>query len=318
MVRLGPEGPEGVAAYMGQVTSPAFQVVPPPSPGTVAHLGQGLTWDRGSPGTVAHLGQGAHPPGQGLTWDRGSPGTGAHWAQTGLTWDRGSPGSGGHLGQWLTWDSGSPGTGAHLGQWLIWASSSPATGAHLRHRGSQFSHQHDSVSNKINCDMTTLTCSRCMEGWTEHDSRCFFLSGDAKKWLDARSYCIDKGGDLAVVLSEEDQKFLTKLIVKNYKSKEKFNGSWIGLHDMQRERTFRWINGKNLAKYINETGQETDYWVNGQPDNNTPGWSPEGSDCVVLVFELDESTDRAIKNWDDIACRGQRNYMCESKAFIME
>ncbi|KAG7464376.1 hypothetical protein JOB18_043739 [Solea senegalensis] len=173
-------------------------------------------------------------------------------------------------------------------------------------------------SNKINCDMTTLTCSRCMEGWTEHDSRCFFLSGDAKKWLDARSYCIDKGGDLAVVLSEEDQKFLTKLIVKNYKSKEKFNGSWIGLHDMQRERTFRWINGKNLAKYINETGQETDYWVNGQPDNNTPGWSPEGSDCVVLVFELDESTDRAIKNWDDIACRGQRNYMCESKAFIME
>ncbi|KAG7509013.1 hypothetical protein JOB18_031577 [Solea senegalensis] len=146
-----------------------------------------------------------------------------------------------------------------------------------------------------------------MEGWTEHNSRCFFLSADTKEWLDARTYCIDKGGDLAVVLSEGDQKFLTNLTEEKFKSNVEFNGTWIGLHDMDQEGAFQWVNGKRPSKK---------YWVNGQPDNQTHDSSLEGADCVVLVFELNERTDQTFRNWDDIACIDQRNYICESKVFI--
>uniref|UniRef100_A0A665W8T9 C-type lectin domain-containing protein n=1 Tax=Echeneis naucrates TaxID=173247 RepID=A0A665W8T9_ECHNA len=81
------------------------------------------------------------------------------------------------------------------------------------------------------CNRSTLQCTRCLPGWVEHASRCFFLSPVAEKWEVARRNCLEMGGDLAVVLSPEDQAFLTNLTYQfgQENPQVNFHSAWIGL-----------------------------------------------------------------------------------------
>eukprot|EP00064_Thunnus_orientalis_P013668 superscaffoldBa00002263_g13708 len=157
----------------------------------------------------------------------------------------------------------------------------------------------------------TLECSRCLPGWVEHASRCFFLSNKTMKWEDARRECIKIGGDLAVVLSEDDQVFLTTLTFQfaQQHPEEEFHSAWIGLQDMVKEGTHLWVNGKTPHP-------DLIYWRPLEPNNAMAWWdnSMAGQDCVVIVPPSSTTEENWLNSWDDIICGGERHYLCETTA----
>uniref|UniRef100_A0A3B5LFV3 C-type lectin domain-containing protein n=1 Tax=Xiphophorus couchianus TaxID=32473 RepID=A0A3B5LFV3_9TELE len=118
------------------------------------------------------------------------------------------------------------------------------------------------------CDRTTLQCSRCLPGWTEHASRCFLLSNVEKTWEDARVDCLNYKGDLAVVLNAADQAFLTNLTFQFKKANPgmNFHSAWIGLQDMVKEGVHFWVNGERIT-------WDVKYWRPGEPNNAKLGYT---------------------------------------------
>lgn len=159
------------------------------------------------------------------------------------------------------------------------------------------------------CNQSTLQCSRCLPGWTEHASRCFFMSQEARKWVDARKTCLDFGADLAVVLNQEDQAFLTNMTIQYVQQhpEDDFHSAWIGLRDMVKEGTYMWVNGDKL-KY------DVTYWKHLEPNNAMAVWdvSQAGQDCVAIVPPKQSGQEDWLNSWDDIVCGGKRHYLCET------
>ncbi|XP_008273746.1 CD209 antigen-like [Stegastes partitus] len=164
------------------------------------------------------------------------------------------------------------------------------------------------------CNNDTLQCSHCLPGWTEHASRCFLLSQDAQKWENARRHCLDMGGDLAVVLSAEDQAFLTNMTFQYTQQHPEvnFHSAWIGMQDMVREGTHVWVNGNSIQP-------DLIYWRPSEPNNAIASWDVDkaGQDCVAIVPPDEIGTEDWLNSWDDIVCLGARHYICETKAFIL-
>lgn len=169
------------------------------------------------------------------------------------------------------------------------------------------------------CDMDALQCSNCRKGWEEHNSRCFQMSVEVLTWLGARANCIDKGGDLAIVKSEKDQMFLTKLVaqLKNSTPGVVLPEAWIGLDDMREENQFTWVGDRKTS---------LTFWSAGNPDNATEHFDlidksegvkhPHGQDCVVI--ELNATVENTLTNWNDISCRNERHFICEAKILVVD
>ncbi|XP_029354353.1 C-type lectin domain family 4 member M-like [Echeneis naucrates] len=159
------------------------------------------------------------------------------------------------------------------------------------------------------CNRSTLQCTRCLPGWVEHASRCFFLSPVAEKWEVARRNCLEMGGDLAVVLSPEDQAFLTNLTYQfgQENPQVNFHSAWIGLQDMVKEGTHFWVNGKRISSALR-------YWKDMEPNNAIASWDHDraGQDCVAIVPPRHVGVGKWLNSWDDIVCGGKRHYLCET------
>uniref|UniRef100_A0AAQ6AJB8 C-type lectin domain-containing protein n=1 Tax=Amphiprion ocellaris TaxID=80972 RepID=A0AAQ6AJB8_AMPOC len=164
------------------------------------------------------------------------------------------------------------------------------------------------------CNNDTLQCSRCQPGWTEHASRCFFLSTVAKTWENARWDCFSMGGDLAVVLNAEDQAFLTNMTFQYTQQHrgEVFHSAWIGMQDMVKEGTHYWVNGNSIQS-------DVIYWRDSEPNNSIPSWDVDmaGQDCVAIVPPNEVGVGDWLNSWDDIVCLGARHYICETVALIV-
>ncbi|XP_032445752.1 low affinity immunoglobulin epsilon Fc receptor-like [Xiphophorus hellerii] len=164
------------------------------------------------------------------------------------------------------------------------------------------------------CDRTTLQCSRCLPGWTEHASRCFLLSNVEKTWENARVDCLNYKGDLAVVLNATDQAFLTNLTFQFKKANPRmtFHSAWIGLQDMVKEGDHIWVNGERIKS-------DVIYWRPGEPNNAIADWDTEkaGQDCVSILPPDEVGPEGWLNSWDDISCVGKRHYICETDALIL-
>ncbi|XP_054471830.1 CD209 antigen-like protein A [Anoplopoma fimbria] len=78
----------------------------------------------------------------------------------------------------------------------------------------------------------------CPAGWRMFSCSCYLLSEESASWDESRQDCRDKGSDLVIVDTLEEQEFLTSLIRKS---------SWIGLSDRDNEGTWTWIDGTPLT-----------------------------------------------------------------------
>uniref|UniRef100_A0A3B3QXU9 C-type lectin domain-containing protein n=1 Tax=Paramormyrops kingsleyae TaxID=1676925 RepID=A0A3B3QXU9_9TELE len=126
---------------------------------------------------------------------------------------------------------------------------------------------------------------RCPLGWKSFNSKCYYISDKKKSWVDSQMDCRQRGADLVVIDSKEEQIFLSR-----------FRGTWIGLTDRKHEGTWKWVDGTPLT---------TSYWAPGEPND-----ARKEEDCAEIHSEHD-----TLKNWNDGPCSAERNWICERGGF---
>uniref|UniRef100_A0A4W5LZQ6 C-type lectin domain-containing protein n=1 Tax=Hucho hucho TaxID=62062 RepID=A0A4W5LZQ6_9TELE len=121
----------------------------------------------------------------------------------------------------------------------------------------------------------------CPEGWRRFGCSCYYLSTEKKCWEESRQDCLERGADLVIINSEEEQDFLNNLN-KDF---------WIGLNDSVTEGTWKWVDGTPL--------NTTSYWGSGQPNGGD-------ENCVLFSHS---SSDQ--ETWHDYPCSDVKSWICE-------
>uniref|UniRef100_A0A8C7JM33 C-type lectin domain family 4 member M n=1 Tax=Oncorhynchus kisutch TaxID=8019 RepID=A0A8C7JM33_ONCKI len=131
----------------------------------------------------------------------------------------------------------------------------------------------------------------CPDGWRLWGSSCYFLSTEMKTWEESRLDCLNRGANLVIINSKEEQEFLFGLN----------KGAWIGLSDSVTEGTWKWVDGTPLTT--------PSYWYSQQPDNGGDNPANGEEDCV----ELNTETWLPVKAWKDQSCFNNRYWICEKR-----
>ncbi|XP_051259628.1 CD209 antigen-like protein E [Dicentrarchus labrax] len=129
----------------------------------------------------------------------------------------------------------------------------------------------------------------CPEGWKMFNNTCYLLSNESGTWDKAREDCRNRGADLVVINSDEEETLLSKFIPYR---------AWIGLTDREEEGTWKWIDGTPLT---------LTYWARNQPDNGggSSKWGEE--DCAHISTE-------DFNHWNDRSCEDSVQWICEKTA----
>ncbi|XP_054988182.1 asialoglycoprotein receptor 2 [Sorex araneus] len=151
--------------------------------------------------------------------------------------------------------------------------------------------KHFSVDlSTLSCQMTFLRSNGtkcCPVNWIEYKGSCYWFSHTGSTWPEAENYCQLEKAHLAVVNSEEKQKF----IVQHTNSFD----YWIGLTESN--DSWKWVDGTNY-KY--------EHWAPFQPD----GWKGR---------EVDSSHELCVEIrwdgfWNDDLCLQTYRWVCEMKS----
>uniref|UniRef100_A0A672FXK4 CD209 antigen-like protein 2 n=1 Tax=Salarias fasciatus TaxID=181472 RepID=A0A672FXK4_SALFA len=112
------------------------------------------------------------------------------------------------------------------------------------------------------------SCGKCPSGFLHFNTSCYFFSSSEsstvkKNWHDSRTDCINRGSDLIVIDSPEEQAFVSNNIKNMVSGRMSWqSGFWVGLTDIETEDQWVWIN--------NVTEVEPRYWDEGEPNNHGP------------------------------------------------
>ncbi|XP_069623157.1 hepatic lectin-like isoform X2 [Ranitomeya imitator] len=125
----------------------------------------------------------------------------------------------------------------------------------------------------------------CDAGWIVFDRKCYFFSSSKSNWFKARSMCVLKNSDLAVIKNEYEQRFIG--------AKTGDRAYWIGLTDNEAEGNWTWVDGTDYkSSYKN--------WMPNEPTS-----SGGDEDCVHIWKEA---------KWNDKNCHDSTTLaICEKK-----
>ncbi|KAI4888976.1 hypothetical protein NFI96_030793 [Prochilodus magdalenae] len=115
----------------------------------------------------------------------------------------------------------------------------------------------------------------------------YYLSTEKKSWSESRQYCTDKGADLVIINSREEQEFISKTFGDTE--------AWIGLRDADTEGDWKWVDGSALT---------TEFWWTGEPNN----YGGE-EDCGMTGLRFAPS--KIIPTWADFPCHISLVGICE-------
>uniref|UniRef100_A0A7N6AMA4 C-type lectin domain-containing protein n=1 Tax=Anabas testudineus TaxID=64144 RepID=A0A7N6AMA4_ANATE len=107
--------------------------------------------------------------------------------------------------------------------------------------------------NNLNKNFTdlqkTVAEKFCPEGWRKFGCSCYFKSSDKTTWSESIRDCQNRGSDLVMINSKEEQEFVTKLNMN-----EEF---WIGLKTEWTEQQWKWkwVDGSPLKETFEVTGE---------------------------------------------------------------
>ncbi|KAF3707004.1 C-type lectin domain family 12 member B [Channa argus] len=90
----------------------------------------------------------------------------------------------------------------------------------------------------------------CPEGWKKFGCSCYFKSTERKSWSESRRFCQDRGSDLVIINSKEEQDFVTEL--------NQHEDFWIGLWQQWSETQYqwKWVDGSQLTETFWATGEK--------------------------------------------------------------
>ncbi|XP_041867357.1 C-type lectin domain family 17, member A-like [Melanotaenia boesemani] len=100
----------------------------------------------------------------------------------------------------------------------------------------------------------------CPFGWKRFGSSCYFKSTESKTWTESRKDCQERGADLVIINSKEEQEFVSKVS----------SWSWIGL-----EWTgpgWKWLDGSPLTVTFWKDGGQNIYNSYGVYNNYEGKW----------------------------------------------
>ncbi|XP_076874372.1 uncharacterized protein LOC143524150 [Brachyhypopomus gauderio] len=124
------------------------------------------------------------------------------------------------------------------------------------------------------------------QGWMCFNSSIYYISTEEKTWSESRQFCRERGGDLVIINSRQEQNFVSMM-----RGDRK---AWIGLTDKGTNQDWKWVDG---------TALETNYWKT---------WEPNGphEHCVIT----DHGSD-SVQNWADYQCIRSFFWICEKSIF---
>ncbi|XP_053336241.1 CD209 antigen-like protein E [Clarias gariepinus] len=136
--------------------------------------------------------------------------------------------------------------------------------------------------DQLQTSFNNLTLEKCQKCFVV--SSLYFMSNEVKNWTESRQDCRDKGADLVIINSKEEQEFI---------SKQKVNGkvqAWIGLSDTEKEGEWKWVDGTPLT---------TEFWNEKEPNNIGD------EDCTEFYSGANGNL------WNDQKCSKKLNWICE-------
>uniref|UniRef100_A0A674NFD6 C-type lectin domain-containing protein n=1 Tax=Takifugu rubripes TaxID=31033 RepID=A0A674NFD6_TAKRU len=120
------------------------------------------------------------------------------------------------------------------------------------------------------------------KGWVYFSGSLYQVSSTKKTWDQSRSDCRQKGADLLIINSEEEQAFANRF--------QKY--MWIGLTDVTNEGSWKWVDGTAMSTRLLSL-------IRGLTLEN----------CV------DIKNFNAEKSWNDESCSLSLLWICEKKLF---
>ncbi|XP_038842484.1 fibronectin-like isoform X2 [Salvelinus namaycush] len=133
-------------------------------------------------------------------------------------------------------------------------------------------------------DQLQKEIERLNKGWRKFGSSFYYLSTEKKTWENSRQDCLERGADLVIINSEEEQTFINGF--------ESVKWVWIGLTDSVTEGTWKWVDGTPLTT--------PRYWWSGEPDGGTD------QNCVEIYYI---SSGQGV--WRDFDCSFSQEWICE-------
>uniref|UniRef100_A0A8C2EF03 C-type lectin domain-containing protein n=1 Tax=Cyprinus carpio TaxID=7962 RepID=A0A8C2EF03_CYPCA len=117
------------------------------------------------------------------------------------------------------------------------------------------------------------------DGWMCSESGLYYISSEKKNWTDSREDCLNRGANLTIINSKEEQDFF-----------KTYDEVWIGLTNMNG----RW-------KWTDDSTLTSSFWASGEPNGLT------NKDCAVTSKNLGKS------EWYDYPCSSAFKWICERK-----
>ncbi|XP_042281492.1 CD209 antigen-like protein A isoform X1 [Thunnus maccoyii] len=142
----------------------------------------------------------------------------------------------------------------------------------------------------------------CPAGWRMFRCSCYFLSSESGSWSRGRQDCREKGADLVVIDSTEEQTFFSTFTEVE---------TWIGLTDRDEEGTWKWIDGTPLTLRQCEVTGSSRYWETNEPNNGNGNPQLGEEDCAHI--RSGKSTE---DNWNDRSCGFLTRWICEKNAGV--
>ncbi|XP_048034452.1 asialoglycoprotein receptor 1-like [Megalobrama amblycephala] len=127
-------------------------------------------------------------------------------------------------------------------------------------------------------------------GWTFYQSSLYYISNETKNWTESRRYCTERGADLIIINNREEHDF-----VKNISGAAVV---WIGLTDIDVEKTWKWVDGSNMT---------SGFWAYKEPGGGRE------ENCVVTVAVPISKDWQNLVGWHDAACNKAYQWICEKR-----